>query len=144
MLKHSQLTDRIIKAFYDVYNELGHGFLESVYGKDFVIAARDVGLEVQQQVPTPVYFRGQNVGDFRADLLVEKKIFVELKTAKSLDTVHTAQLINYLKATDIEVGILLNFGPKPEFKRVILDAPYKAPRISTDSHGSLKDGRMPL
>ena len=130
MLKHFQVTDKILRAFYDVYNELGHGFLESVYEQSFVVAARDLGLELEPQVPIPVFFRGHNVGDFRADVLVEHLVLVELKAANSLDSAHMAQVMNYLKATNIEIGMLLNFGPKPEFKRVILDKAKKNIRVN--------------
>ncbi len=113
MLKHFHVTEKILRAFYGVYRELGHGFLESVYQSAFVIAARDLGLRIEEQVPIPVFFRGHNVGDFRADVLVEGVVLVELKAVKALDNAHMAQIMNYLKATNIELGMLLNFGPKP-------------------------------
>ena len=115
---HSDLTKSIIGTFYEVYNELGHGFLESVYEKSLAIALRDKGLEVHQQIAIPVLFRGKMVGDFDADILVNKLVLLELKVARSIEDAHIAQLLNYLKATPIEVGIVLNFGPRPEFKRV--------------------------
>src|SRR5512142_2210154 len=96
-LKHCHVTEKILRAFYDVYNELGHGFLESVYERAFVIAAGDLGLEVKQQVPIPVFSRGQNVGDYRADVFVDDVVIVELKVTKSLEQAHTAQLMHYLK-----------------------------------------------
>lgn len=86
-----------------------------------MIALRDLGLEVKRQVPIPVWFRGQNVGDFRADVLVEEAVSLELKCARSLDPAHEAQLLHYLKATEIEVGLLLNFGEHPRFRRLIFD-----------------------
>ncbi len=117
--RHAELTKGIIGVFYEVYNELGHGFLESVYENSLAIALRAKGYEVHQQVAVPVWFRGQQVGDFVADLLVNKLVIIELKACRSIDDAHIAQLLNYLKATELEVGLLLNFGPRPEFKRVV-------------------------
>lgn len=116
--KHSDLTQSIIGTFYEVYNELGHGFLESVYENSLAIALREKGFEVSQQIAIPVWFRGIQVGDFDADLMVNKLVLLELKAMRAIDSAHIAQLLNYLKATEIEIGLLLNFGPKPEFKRV--------------------------
>jgi len=124
--KHGKLTHQIIGVFYEVYNELGHGFLESVYENATAIALRAVGLRAEQQAPVPVWFRGQQVGDFRADIVVEGSVIVELKAARAIEPVHEAQLLNYLRATPIEVGLLLNFGPKPEFKRLLFDNDRKA------------------
>lgn len=126
-LKHRELTEKIIGTFYDVYNELGHGFIESVYEKSLAIALRQQGLEAFQQVAIPVWFRGIQVGDFDADLMIERVVIAELKSARSIDPAHVAQLLNYLKATDIEVGLLLNFGPRPDFKRLLFDNPRKLP-----------------
>jgi GxxExxY protein len=120
-LKHGLVTDKILKVFYQVYNELGHGFLESVYHRSLVIALDSVGLKVCSPVEIPVWFRGAQVGRFEADILVENCVLLELKAARALDQSHQAQLLNYLRATDIEVGLLLNFGERPEFKRVIFD-----------------------
>ena len=120
-LKHGSLTDQILRVFYDVYNELGHGFLESVYHRSLVMALESAGLNVCSRVDIPVWFRGHQVGQFVADILVEQCVLLELKAARSLDTAHRAQLLNYLRATDIEVGLLLNFGERPEFKRVVFD-----------------------
>jgi len=120
-LKHKELTEAIIGVFYEVYNELGHGFLESVYEKAFELALRDRGLDVKSQIEVPVWFRGHAVGDFTADILVERKILLELKAVRTLDSAHEAQLLNYLRATEIEVGLLFNFGIKPEFKRLAFD-----------------------
>ncbi len=116
--RHSEVTKGIIGIFYEVYNELGHGFLESVYENSLAIALRNKGFEVHQQVSIPVTFRGNLVGDFDADILVNRLVLLELKACRAIDPAHIAQLLNYLKATEIEVGLLLNFGPKPEFKRV--------------------------
>lgn len=117
--RHADLTKAIIGCFYDVYNELGFGFIESVYEKSLSIALRAKGFEVHQQIAIPVWFRGNQVGDFDADVMVNKLILLELKTARTIEDGHLGQLMNYLKATDIEVGLLLNFGPKPEFKRLV-------------------------
>jgi GxxExxY protein len=120
-LKHRDLTDKIIGTFYEVYNELGHGFIESVYENSLAIALRENGHEVFQQVDIPVWFRGKKVGDFDADILVDRCVILELKSARAIDPAHVAQLLNYLRATDIEIGLLLNFGPKAEFKRLAFD-----------------------
>jgi GxxExxY protein len=119
--KHQELTRKIIGVFYELYDELGHGFLESVYEAAMLIALREAGLKAEPQMPIAVYFRGNRVGDFRADLMVENAVLLELKAARALDSSHEAQLLNYLRATEIEVGLLLNFGTKPEFKRLAFD-----------------------
>ena len=120
-LKHRELTQKIIGVFYEVYNELGHGFLESVYQKSLCLALNEAGFMVHSPVDIPVYFRGRQVGDFEGDVLVEKCVLLELKAVRTLDSSHQAQLLNYLRATDIEIGVLLNFGVKPEFKRLVYD-----------------------
>jgi GxxExxY protein len=120
-LKYSELTQKIIGVYYDVYNELGSGFLESVYQKSLALALGSAGLGVCSRIDIPVWFRGHQVGQFEADLLVEKCVLLELKATRALNPAHQAQLLNYLRATAIEVGLLLNFGPKPEFKRVAFD-----------------------
>ena len=120
-LKHGELTQRIIGVFFEVYNELGHGFLESVYEKSFALALTASGLQVLTRIEVPVWFRGQRVGDFEADMLVERRVLIELKAGRGLDPAHEAQLLNYLRATEIEVGILFGFGIRPEFKRLAYD-----------------------
>jgi GxxExxY protein len=115
--KHSEITEQIISAFYAVYNVLGYGFLEKVYENALAIELRRKGLKVVQQMPITVYYAGEVVGEYCADLLVADAVIVEAKAAKELATEHEAQLLNYLKATPYEVGLLLNFGPKPEHKR---------------------------
>jgi GxxExxY protein len=127
-LKHGKITDQIIRVFYEVYNELGDGFLESVYQKSLVIALSSTGLDVCSAIEIPVWFRGIRVGSFEADVLVEKSVLLELKAARCLNARHRAQLLNYLRATEIEVGLLLNFGLKPEFKRLVFDNSRKASR----------------
>ena len=128
-LKHAELTDKIIGVYYDVYNELGYGFLESVHEESMAIALREAGLAVQRQVAVPVLFRGRQVGDFRADLLVENTILLELKSARTLDRSHEAQLLHYLRATEIEIGLLLNFGERPQFRRLLFDNERKKIRV---------------
>jgi GxxExxY protein len=124
-LKHGEITDRIIGCFYEVYNELGHGFLESVYREALTVALEAAGLRVQREAPIPVWFKGHTVGEYRADLLVDGLVIVEIKVARALEPSHEAQLIHYLKATRVEVGLLLNFGPRPYVKRVVFDNPLK-------------------
>ncbi|HRI04655.1 MAG TPA: GxxExxY protein [Pyrinomonadaceae bacterium] len=125
---HHALTEKIIGVFYDVYNELGHGFLESIYETAMVIALREKGLVVEQQVEVPVWFRGNKIGNFFADLFVEGVVIVELKAVRSIDPSHEAQLLHYLRSTQIELGLLLNFGVRPEIKRKIFDNPRKSVR----------------
>lgn len=115
---HDDITESIIGCAFEVINELGSGFLESVYENAMVLALSESGLNVQSQVPIPVTFRGKRVGDFYADLLVDGRVIVELKAVRAIVPEHQAQLINYLNATGIEVGLLINFGnPKLELKR---------------------------
>ena len=119
--KHKETTDLILKSFYEVYTELGGGFLESVYEKALGLVLPQYGLFVESQKEISVYFRGTVVGIFRADLIINHHVIVELKAVPHIDPAHEAQLINYLRATPIEVGLLLNFGKKPEFKRFVYD-----------------------
>lgn len=132
-LKHGEITEKIIGVFYDVYNELGFGFLESVYHKAMLIALADAGLSVETQVNLPVFFRGHLVGDFFADILVEQAVILELKSVEELASAHDSQLLNYLKASPAEVGLLLNFGPKPRFKRLVFDNVRKRSRPTIES-----------
>ena len=127
-MKHKELTYKIIGVYFDVYNELGHGFLESVYQRSLGLALESVGLSVRQYVKIPVWFRGQRVDMFEGDMLIEDLVLLELKTARCLDRSHYAQILNYLRATDIEVGVLLNFGLKPEYKRLVLENESKTSR----------------
>ncbi len=108
--KYSDITDKIIKAYYAVYNKLGYGFLEKVYEKSLMIELSKMGLRCENQFPINVYYEGKEVGKYFADILVEDVVILELKADKNLCPEHEAQLLNYLKATDIEVGMLLNFG----------------------------------
>lgn len=116
---HSDLTEKIIKAFYKVYNTLGFGFLEKVYENSMKIELKNMGLSVVSQSNIKVNYFSYEVGDYYADLIVNNLVILELKAAESICEEHEAQLINYLKATNIEVGLLLNFGKKPEFRRKI-------------------------
>jgi len=126
--KHTEVTNRILRAFYTVYNELGYGYLERVYENAMLIELRKMGLSVTKQAPITVFYDSQAVGEYYADLLVEEAVIVELKAARAIDEAHQAQLLSYLKATDIEVGLLLNFGPKPDKQRKIYDNELKGRR----------------
>lgn len=116
---HHALTERVIGTFYDVYNELGTGFLESVYEGSMALALGDAGLRVERQKLVHVHFRGRVVGEYRVDLLVDAVLVVELKCARAIDPAHEAQVLNYLRATELEVGLLLNFGPRPIVRRLV-------------------------
>ncbi len=116
---YAELTDKIISSFYKVYNTLGYGFLEKVYENSMVIELKRAGLKVSQQQNIKVYYEDHVVGDYFADIIVNDQVIMEIKAAEGFREENRAQLINYLKATDKEVGHLLNFGKTPEFKRVI-------------------------
>ena len=116
---HSDITQKIIKAFYNVYNILGYGFLEKVYEKAMMIELRRMDIKVENQHNIKVHYKNEEVGDYYADLFVDDVVIVELKSAESICEDHEAQLINYLKATKIKIGLLVNFGEKLEFKRKI-------------------------
>ena len=119
--KFKQLTERIIGVFYEVYNRLGYGFLEKVYENSMLIEFQKENIPVVAQAPIKVFYGDQVVGEYFADLLVDGKVIVEIKAAAKLVPENEAQLLNYLKATDAEVGLLLNFGPKPEIRRKAFD-----------------------
>ena len=136
--KHTELTDRIISTFYDVYNELGYGFLESVYQKAMTIALKDAGLNVVTEVPISVWFRSQAVGEFRADLVANDLVLLELKSARTLEPVHESQTLNYLRSTDLEVALLLNFGPRPQVRRLAFANERK--KISVHQRSSAAKG----
>lgn len=125
---HEDLTDQVLCAFFNVYNTLGHGFLEKVYENALAIELQKLELSVGQQERVQVYYEGVPVGDYIADMTVEDAVVLELKASEVLKNDHVAQLRNYLKATDKEVGLLLNFGKTPEFKRIVLGNESKAPR----------------
>ena len=119
--KHKELTENIINIFYRVYNKLGYGFLEKVYENAMMIEFKKDGIPAVSQSPIKVFYQGEVIGEYYADTLVDNKVLVEIKAAKRLAEENEAQLLNYLKATDIEVGLLLNFGTKPEVKRKAFD-----------------------
>jgi len=126
-LKHADITDKILKAFFTkVYRRLGYGFLEKVYVNALVIELRRMGMKVAEQVRILVYYDGLVVGEYYADLVVEDLVIVECKAIKKLDDDDEAQLLNYLRATPYEVGLLLNFGPRPTFCRKAFDNANKS------------------
>lgn len=130
---HSDITDKLIKIFYKVYSKLGYGFLERVYENAMFIELQKTGLIIKRQSPIKVYYDDLQVGLYFADLLIDDKVIVELKAAEGLCEEHETQLINYLKATEIEVGILLNFGKKPEIRRKVFNDEYKNLKKSSTS-----------
>jgi GxxExxY protein len=133
-LLHEEITGKILETSFEVINELGAGFLEGVYEKALAIALREKRLNIQTQVPLRISFRGHCVGEYYADLLVENKVIVELKAVKTLTPEHQAQVINYLKATAVSVGLLINFGhPKLEYRRLF--------RPETKSQENAEDGQ---
>lgn len=118
-LLHAALTDQIIGGFYRTHRELGSGFVESVYCRGLAIELTELGLKIEREVMISVYYHGARVGSFRADLVVESKVVVEIKAGRGIDPVSESQLINYLKATELEVGLLLNFGVRATFRRFV-------------------------
>ncbi|MBC8416435.1 MAG: GxxExxY protein [Candidatus Cloacimonetes bacterium] len=116
---HEDITEKILAAFFNVYNTLGYGFLEKVYENSLVIKLKQLGFSVKKQKNIKVYFEEHIVGDYFADLIINSKVIIKIKAVDKLCDEHKFQLINYLKATNMEVGLLLNFGKKPEFKRAI-------------------------
>ncbi|HEX6405811.1 MAG TPA: GxxExxY protein [Gemmatimonadales bacterium] len=124
-LKHYEITRSVIGSFYQVYKELGHGFLEAVYVEALSLVLRAEGLAVCREMPIKVYFRGNMIGRFRADAVVNGKVLVEVKALPRLEPMHGAQILNYLRATALEVGLLLNFGRRPQFRRLRFDNAFK-------------------
>ena len=120
-LLNNKLTSLILKTYYEVYNELGYGFLEKVYQNALLIELKNKGLEVTPNKKIKVYYKGENVGDYYADIIVNDTVILELKAAEYIIDQFENQLLNYLKGTDCEVGLLLNFGKKPEFRRKIYE-----------------------
>jgi GxxExxY protein len=127
--RHSQLTRQIIRVFFEVYGELGCGFLESVYRSAMTVALRDKGLAVESEVELNARFRGRSIGTFRADLVVEGAVLVELKAARAISPAHVAQLLNYLRCTVIEIGLILNFGPTSNVRRLVFANERKKPQV---------------
>ncbi len=122
--KHSGITKRIINAYFKVYNQLGHGFLEKVYERALMLELPKHGLKCENQRNVKVFYDGKEVGDYYADIVVEDCVIIELKAVETINPVHEVQLVNYLKATEIEVGMLLNFGPIPQFNRRVFSNSY--------------------
>lgn len=122
-LMHGDVTREIIGAFYQIYSALGYGFVEAIYQRSLPVALATRGIKSEREVPMTVTFLGVNVGDFRADLIVDGKVIVETKTVDNILPVHEMQLVNYLRATGINVGLILNFGPRPTFRRMFLSSP---------------------
>jgi GxxExxY protein len=122
---HSEITDLIIKAFYNVYNKLGYGFLERVYENAMMIELSRLGLKAEKQKQLKVFYDEFEIGAYFADIIVNDIVIVELKAAEAICPEHEAQLVNYLKATDIEVGLVLNFGKEPKFNRRVLTSEFK-------------------
>lgn len=118
-LIHGDLTDAIIGAMYAIDTELGYGFLERVYKNAMSVLLRRTGMRAERESPFEIIFMGEQIGFYRADLIVESKVVVEVKTGNFIDPAHVLQLRNYLKASGLQVGLLLNFGPHPEFKRIV-------------------------
>ncbi len=141
-LLQKELSDKILKAYYTVHHTLGYGFLEKVYENAMIIELRKAGLACATQKPIKVYYSGEEVGNYFADILVEDTIILELKATPLVEE-HTYQLLNYLKATDIEIGILLSFGKEPKFIRKIFTNDRKNmietqnTRNNTEYHGIL-------
>jgi GxxExxY protein len=121
--KYSDLTEKIIKEAYHVFNYLGSGFMEKVYENALTIRLKKADLNIETQFPINVYFENELIGEYIADIVVENKIIVELKAVKRLNSIHEVQIVNYLKATNMEVGLLLNFGEKLEIKRKVNSNP---------------------
>ena len=117
--KYSDLTEKVIKKAYYVYNKLGFGFLEKVYENALFFRLNNTGFNLKQQYPINVYFENELVGEYFADILIEEKVIIELKAIEKLGAIHEVQLVNYLKATGIEIGLLINFGPTIEIKRKV-------------------------
>ncbi|MFO0850061.1 MAG: GxxExxY protein [Gemmataceae bacterium] len=130
MYQHADVTERIIAAFFKVYNTLGYGFLEKVYQNAMAVELASQGLAAEPQAPLTVHYAGVAVGEYFADFLVEGRVVVELKAVEQLAAEHHAQLLNYLKATDITIGLLLNFGPKPEVKRKVYETARLRPALT--------------
>lgn len=124
-LVHGEITQQILGGFFDVHGELGYGFTEAVYRPAVILVLRERGLQVEDNARFPVHFRGRLIAEFRPDLVVNQLVIVELKALRTIEKAHEAQVLNYLKASDIEVALLLNFGPAPEFKRFLFDNPRK-------------------
>jgi GxxExxY protein len=136
MLMHEDLTDLILKAYFTVYRDLGYGFLERVYEIAMGMTARELGLKVCRQVPIDVYYLGEKIGRYAADLVINDLVIVEIKAAKALCEENEAQLLNYLRATKYEVGLLLNFGYRAQFKRFVFENGRKGTRSTRNTRNN--------
>ncbi len=126
----TQITEEIINCFYNVYNELGYGFLEKVYEKALKIELKERGFDVESQYALSVFYKGHRIGEYYCDLVVNRFVIIELKAATCIQSDHEAQLLNYLRATDMEVGLILNFGPKPNVRRKVFSNHGKVQRLT--------------
>ncbi|HLN74089.1 MAG: GxxExxY protein [Methylococcaceae bacterium] len=124
-LLYKEITEKIIKGYFNVYNTLGYGFLEKVYENAMALELHELGLEVKCQYPIAVFYNSKKIGDYFADMLINNRVILELKASKHLMEEHECQLINYLKATNIEVGLLMNFGKEAEYKRKVFMNKFK-------------------
>ena len=133
-LEHSELTGRILECFYDAYGELGHGFSEAVLRRALALVLEQAGMEVSREAPLEVIFRGRSIGTFYADLIVDRTVLVEIKASATIEGYAVAQTLNYLKVAGGGVGLLLNFGHKPEFKRLVMGEPSNSlPLLKDDA-----------
>jgi GxxExxY protein len=133
MLKHRELSEKIISAAYAVHKELGYGFIEKVYKNALAVELQEKGLKCSVEVPLRVLYHGKTVGDYAADMIVEDKIIVEIKAVSDLAPIHEVQLVNYLKATGLQIGLLINFGESVKVKRRI---------FGYDTDADLSDGLL--
>lgn len=138
-MKHEAITERIIAAYYQVYNVLGWGFLEKVYQGAMAVELAKRGLRAQPLAKIEVFYDGIHVSDYFADFLVEDCVIIELKAVERIAPEHEAQVINYLKASNIHIGLLMNFGPKPEFRRKIFETARRASSVKTKPHAEHAD-----
>ncbi len=132
-LEHGELTEKLIGIFFAIHNELGHGFLESVYEQAFSVVLAENGIFFERQIAIPVWFHGKQIGEFHADILADRKVLIELKTGREVEPAWEKQLLNYLRATDVEVGLLFNFGPSAQFRRYVFENSKKNPRNPRES-----------
>ena len=130
-LLHRDITERVLNSFYGVYDEHGYGFAEAVYARSLAVELQCRGVNIAREVPTTVMYKGVAVGSYRADLIVEGMVLVEVKATKALGPGDEKQVLNYLKATGLEVGLILNFGPRPSFRRMIFSPRAKALSVSS-------------
>lgn len=128
---HSDLTGKILKSFFNVYNTIGFGFPEKIYENALIIEFKKAELSYEKQKSIRVYYENEIIGSYFADLIVEDKVIIELKAVEMIIAQHEVQLVNYLRATSVEVGLLLNFGPEPQYKRKVLSNEFKKHQIKT-------------